>query len=286
MENELEFENEISEETETTQEQQDFGTEESVNQEPAEQVSKSLFDEHELTKKGFWKTHDDVIKGYDYLNSRYKPVETLLGQRGIKDVDRLTEILKEHDRYSDPNSEINQTYSSIMNLLEHPTYGQQFQQFVHNIVENEEKQNYGFALTPEMRQQQAELAELKQWRQQQEQKTQETQFMQTLDSVEAKIQEFMKSKGLELSQDDLVEHFVHCRDNNIGINNVYDSFVSRNLDKILGNIQTKASAAVTQNISKNAKSAVASGSRNIPSDDKVPTTLRGLGEAMQKVLYN
>lgn len=253
--------------------------------EPTQDVAnqQSYWQEHENAKKGFWKSEQDVIKGYDYYDKKFRPIETVLKQRGIKDHDGLNEILGKYDEYSSPDSEINKSHEALQNLLNHPQYGQEFQKFVSQIVENEEKQRYGTTLTPEMRQQQQELAELKQWREQQEYKQNEQKFIGELDKIENQINDFCKSKGIELGADEFKEHLQFCLENEVGINQVYDKFITRSLDKILENVQSKASKAVVNNIQTNSKASVASSSRNASTVEKAPGTISELNNAMKSI---
>ena len=239
--------------------------------------------QHENHKKGFWKSEEDVIKGYDYYDKKFKPIETVLRQRGIQDHDGLTNILSEYDKYKDPNSELNQSYNAIQALFDHPTYGQQFNEFVNKIVETEEMQRYGTRLPQEVKQQLKEVEQLKQWKQEQEYQQQVKIYEGKLSQTISKIEDFCKSKGIELQEDDIQNHMVYCVENDVAPDYIYDKFITQKLDDIIGNVQNKASKAVVSNIQNNAKGAVASGSRNASQTSKIPNDSVGLRAALSDI---
>ena len=244
---------------------------------------KPYWQQHDNHKKGFWKTEQDVIKGYDYYDKKFKPIETVLKQRGIQDHDGLTNILSEYDKYTDPNSEINQTYNAIQALFNHPTYGQQFNDFVNNIVETAEVERYGTKLPYEVKQKLQEVEQLKQWKEQQEYQGQVQQYEQKLDSISSQIENFCKEKGIQLQEDDIKNHIIDCADKKVGIDYVFDRFITNKLDDILGNVQNKASKAVVSNIQNNAKGAVASGARVASNSEDIPTDSAGLKNALRNI---
>jgi len=262
-----------------------FDTTQSVEAEPAQDaVNQSYWQEHENAKKGFWKSEQDVIKGYDYYDKKFKPIETVLKQRGIQDHDGLTGILSEYDTYKDPNSEINQAYNAMQSLQNHPTYGQKFQEFVNGIVEQEEMQRYGAKLPYEVKQQLQKVEQLEKWQKDQEYQAEVKTYESKLDETCNKIEEFCKGKGIELGESELEEHLRDCLENKVSMSGVFDYYVSKNIDKILGNVQSKASQAVVNNISKNGKSAIASGARTTPSNNATPDSLQSLKDAVGKEL--
>lgn len=240
--------------------------------------------QHDNYKKGFWKTEQDVLKGYDFLQKKYQPYETILGHRGINEPNELTEIFKKYDEYSDPESEINKSYVGLQNLVNHPVYGQKFAEFVNQIAEQEETQRYGMRLPADVKQQLQEVEQLKKWKEDQEQKAQQLEFNSELDNKISDIENFCKEKGIELGENDIKEYLNYCLDNNIGISQIYDHFVTKNLDKILGTVQAKTSKAITTNIQNNSKSAIAIGSRPSSSSTAIPSNAAELRKALQEQL--
>lgn len=254
------------------------------SQDEANQAAEAYWQKHDNYKKGFWKSEEDVIKGYDYYDKKFKPFETVLKQRGIQDHNGLTEILSKYDEYSDPNSEINISYNSLQNLVNHPTYGKEFQDFVNRIAEQEEVERYGARLPQEVKQKLQEVEQLKQWKQELEQKEKVAEFTSKLDETCNQIEEFCKTKGYELGENEMKEHLLECLDKQIYGENIYNYFVSKNLDKILGTVQSKTSQAIASNLSKNNKAAVPSGSRVASSQTAdVPSSSDGLHSYLHKI---
>lgn len=267
----LELENEISaDETTQLEEQPEIDQEVETLQDGDNQP---YWQQHENYKKGFWKSEKDAIDGYDFYDKKFKPFSTILNQRGIKDTDSLNDLFSKYDTYSDPNSEINMAYQGMDALQNHPVYGQKFNEFVNQIVEETEIEKYGMKLPNEVKEKLAKIEQFEAREKEREYQQGITSLTEELENSCNKVQDFFKQKGIEITDEELKKHAVTCMNNDIGHKYFYHTFLTENIDRLIGNVQQKAQNAVVSNLNKNKQSSVSSSQRIVaPSSIQVDSS--------------
>jgi hypothetical protein len=228
-----------------------------------------------------WKSPDDVYNSVKYYEDKFKPIEQVLSKRGIKDPDGLTELFSKYDEYSDPNSDINLTYNSLKNLLEHPKYGQETKNFFAQLAEQQEIEKYGSRLPAEVKEKLSRIEELEQKFQQTEYEQGVAHIEQQIDSQMSEIQSLANKYGFNVDQEAFL---MHCLENKLPVSSFKAHFVDMHLDTLMQNTQKIASAAVAKNINKNQRGAIQTETRSKVDLSQAPKTTNDLKSTLSKIL--
>ena len=230
---------------------------------------------------GVWKSADDVYKSNQYAEEKYQPYHTLANKHGFKDVDSFEEALNKYKEYSNPESDINQTYNYLQKLMEHETYGSEIQKTFSDIAKKMEQEKYGMNLPDEIKQRLDKVDAY-------EAKMQEQQFNETVSTYENDIQanidkitQLCDKNGFEF---DATDYLNDCQENNVDIANLYSHFVAENLDGILNNSNESAIAKALEQSGQNSRGVINSSSRNSSSNATNPSNYSELDNALLQQL--
>lgn len=229
-----------------------------------------------------WNSSDDVYNSVKYAEENYQPFHTLANKHGFKDTDSLEQALAKHKEYSNPDSDVNQTYNYLQQLLKHEEHGSKLQGVFAEIAKAEELKKYGGReLPPEIKERLDKVDAY-------EAKMQEQEYNETVTKYEGDIQSnvdritlLCDKHGFEFNA---VDYLTHCNEGGVNIANLYNHFVAENLDGIMASSNEASIAKALEQSGKNSSSVINNSSRNMPNTPRNLETQQELSNGLLNAL--
>lgn len=229
-----------------------------------------------------WNTADDMYNSVKYAEEKYQPFHTLANKYGYKDTEGMEQALEKHKEYSNPDSDINQTYNYLQQLLNHEEHGSKLQATFAEIAKSEELKKYGgMELPPEIKERLDKVDAYEAKHQEQEHKETVSKFETDIQGSVDKITELCDKHGFEINA---VEYLNHCTENGVPIANLYSNFVAENLDGILASSNESSIAKALEQSGRNSNSVINNSSRNMQVNSQGATNSKELGNELLNVL--
>lgn len=278
MDNEFNLDDEMNQAIEQPEAQDQHG--DGQEPQPQEQALEQWQQDNRFGKT--WKSSDDVYNSVKYAEENYQPYHTLASKYGFKDIESFEQALDKHKEYSNPESDINQTYDYLQKLLQHEEHGKTLQNTFSEIAKAEELKKYGGReLPPEIKERLDKVDAYEAKQQEQEHEENVTNLESNIQSDVEKITGLCDKHGFEF---DAVKYLNHCTENNVNIADLYKNFVSENLDGIMLASNESSIAKALKQSGKNSNSVITNSSRNVQSSTKGATNYQDLGNDLLKVL--